>query len=148
SLGLVYDNRLIRREDVETPDRLSRWLAKEFPLFSRDLDTRRIVDQGSFRDFSYDCAQTINADRWAISGEAGRFTDPFYSPGSDLISIHNTLIVNAIRRDSTDGVRSSELLMRTLYQATVPTYAVSYNVLGDQEAFILKYTWELSVYFS
>ena len=38
--------------------------------------------------------------------------------------------------------------MRAAYQATVPTYAVSYNVLGDQEAFILKYTWELSIYFS
>jgi len=39
-------------------------------------------------------------------------------------------------------------MMRTAYQATVPTYAVSYDVLGDQEAFVLKYTWELSVYFS
>jgi len=27
----------------------------------------------------------------------------------------------------------------------VPSYAVSYDALGDQEAFSLKYTWELTV---
>ena len=98
SLGLVYDNRLVRRQDVETPERLCNWLSREFPLFTADLAGRRILDQGSFRDFSYDCAQTISAERWALSGEAGRFTDPFYSPGSDLISIHNTLIVTRSSR--------------------------------------------------
>lgn len=149
SLGLVYDNRLVRREEVETPERLCAWLERCFPLFTRDLATRRIVDRGSFRDFSYDCAQTISAERWALSGEAGRFTDPFYSPGSDLISIHNTLIVDAIVRGDAEGTaRTYEQLMRAAYQATVPTYAISYNVLGDQEAFVLKYAWELSVYFA
>lgn len=29
----------------------------------------------------------------------------------------------------------------------VPSYAVSYDCLGDQEAFSLKYSWELAVYF-
>lgn len=149
SLGLVYDNRLVRRQEVETPQRLCEWLARKFPLFTADLEQRHILDQGSFRDFSYDCAQTISAERWALSGEAGRFTDPFYSPGSDLISIHNTLIVHAIQQsDATAACRVADQLMRAAYQATVPTYAVSYNVLGDQEAFVLKYTWELSVYFS
>jgi flavin-dependent dehydrogenase len=149
SLGLVYDNRLIPRQEVETPELLCNWLRREFPLFSADLAQRTIIDRGSYRDFSYDCAQTISAERWAISGEAGRFTDPFYSPGSDLISIHNTLIAHAIEQDDAAGTsRIYEHLMRAAYQATVPTYAVSYNVLGDQEAFILKYTWELSVYFS
>src|SRR5204863_6919658 len=50
--------------------------------------------------------------------------------------------------DASGAARIYEQLMRTAYQATVPTYAVSYDVLGDQEAFVLKYTWELSVYFA
>ena len=29
----------------------------------------------------------------------------------------------------------------------VPSYAVTYNCLGDQECFTMKYTWELAVYF-
>jgi hypothetical protein len=40
-----------------------------------------------------------------------------------------------------------EPLMKVLYDAYVPSYAVSYDVLGDQEVFTLKYTWELAVYF-
>ena len=37
--------------------------------------------------------------------------------------------------------------MRVMYESYVPSYAVSYDCLGDQEAFTLKYTWELAVYF-
>ncbi len=38
--------------------------------------------------------------------------------------------------------------MESMYNSLLPTYASSYDVLGDQEAFVLKYTWELSVYFA
>jgi hypothetical protein len=38
--------------------------------------------------------------------------------------------------------------MEAVYEAYVPTYAVSYDALGDQEAFSLKYTWELAIYFA
>src|SRR5262249_31441905 len=84
-------------------------------------------------------------------GEAGRFTDPLYSPGSDLIAVYNTLITDAILTD--DGGELAvkcqvyERLMRAFYQGTVPSYAAGYDTLGDQEAFTLKYVWELSVYF-
>src|SRR5207249_11551451 len=40
-----------------------------------------------------------------------------------------------------------ETLVRSLYQAYIPSYEISYDVLGDQEVFILKYTWELAIYF-
>ena len=50
---------------------------------------RKIVDWGGYRDFSYDCAKTLG-HRWALTGEAGRFSDPLYSPGGDLIAIYNT----------------------------------------------------------
>src|SRR5262249_50803150 len=85
------------------------------------------------------------------SGEAGRFTDPLYSPGSDLISMHNTLITDAILNAAPGELpgkcRLYEILMRTFYQATVPGYALTYDLLGDQESFALKYTWELAIYF-
>ena len=152
SLGLVYDNRLIAHEEVWTSEKLMDWICREFPLFEADLRRRRILDHSTIRDFSYDCVQTISAQRWALSGEAGRFTDPLYSPGSDLISMHNTLIADAILTDDpaelSRKARLYEQLMRAFYQATVPTYATSYDTLGDQEAFVLKYVWELSVYFS
>lgn len=152
SLGLVYDNRLISHKDVGTTERLIDWICERFPLFERDLRQRKILDQSSYKSFSHGCEQTINKARWAMSGESGRFTDPLYSPGSDFIAFHNTLIVDAIATDNAQELESKcnfyELMMRSFYESLIPTYAISYDALGDQEAFSIKYTWELSVYFS
>ena len=152
SLGLVYDNTLIPREEVATPEKLIAWICREFPLFERDLPHRKVVDWGGYRDFSFDCAQTISPAKWALCGEAGRFTDPLYSPGGDLISIYNTLIADAIlNTDDADLLAKTQIyeeLMRAVYSAYVPSFAVSYDTLGDPEPYVLKYTWELTVYFA
>jgi flavin-dependent dehydrogenase len=152
SLGLVYDKAIIDQDDVFSVEKATRWVCERFPCFARDLPNREVLDFGGYRDFSYDCAQTISSARWAMTGEAGRFTDPLYSPGSDLIAIYNTLVVDAIRTDDPAELSAKcslyEQLERAVYQAYVPTYAASYDCLGDQECFSLKYTWELTVYFA
>ena len=152
SLGLVYDNARIPEDQVSSAEKVVSWICERFPLFARELPKRKIVDQGMFRDFAYDCGQTISADRWALSGEAGRFTDPLYSPGGDLIALYNTLIVDAILTDDANilaiKVRIYELLMWAFYEAYVPSYSVSYDVLGDQECYAMKYGWELTIYFT
>jgi 2-polyprenyl-6-methoxyphenol hydroxylase-like FAD-dependent oxidoreductase len=152
SLGLVYDREKISTEDVSTPEKVIDWVCNEFPLFSRDLKTRKVLDRGMFADFSYDCLQTISAHRWAIAGEAGRFTDPLYSSGGDLIALYNTLITDCILTGDEGNLNRKvavyEVLMRALYQAYVPSYSTSYDVLGDQECFALKYAWELTIYFA
>jgi hypothetical protein len=155
SLGLVFDTSVIDPSDVFSVEKATEWVCREHPLFARDLPEREVLDFGGFRSYSHDCTQTISVDRWALAGEAGRFSDPLYSPGSDLISIYNTLIVKAIESsDLDDGgeelasrCRSAEQIMRAVYSAYVPSYAVSYDTLGDQETFSLKYTWELATYF-
>lgn len=152
SLGLVYDTNLVAHEDVNTPEKLIKWVCREFPLFERDLPNRKITDHSSLRDYSYDCKQTISPQKWAMSGEAGRFTDPLYSPGGDLISLYNTLITDAILNGNEENLQKKckfyEQLMRSFYGAYVPSYALSYDALGDQETMTLKYGWELSIYFA
>jgi flavin-dependent dehydrogenase len=152
SLGLVFDNRLIPYDRVSSARKLVDWVCQEFPLFARDLPHRQVLHHAGYRDFAFDCTQTISADRWAMSGEAGRFSDPLYSPGGDLISLYNTLIVDAILTEDEEELRRKtaiyEQMMRGFYEAYVPGFALSYNALGDQEAFSLKYTWELTIYFA
>ena len=152
SLGLVYDNQIFPRERVDTLEKLIAWVCEEFPLFARDLPYRQVLHHTALKDFAYDCAQTISPARWALAGEAGRFTDPLYSPGGDLISIYNTFITDAIRTDSdAELVQKCDLyeqLMQAVYQAYVPSYAISYDALGDQECFTMKYSWELAIYFA
>lgn len=151
SLGLVYDTSIIDHGDVFSVEKATAWICERFPLFARDLPQRTVLDFAGFRDFAHDCAQTIDPGRWAMAGEAGRFTDPLYSPGSDLIAIYNSLIVDAIQSDP-EALRAKcpqyENLMRAIYAAYVPSYATSYDALGDQEAFVIKYTWELTIYFA
>lgn len=152
SLGLVYDNQLIPRERIDTIEKLIEWVCEEFPLFRRDLPYRRVLHHTALKDFAHDCVQTISPARWAIAGEAGRFTDPLYSPGGDLISLYNTFITDAVQTEDdavlAEKCRLYEQMMEVVYEAYVPTYAISYDALGDQEAFTLKYTWELAIYFS
>ncbi len=151
SLGLVYDNRIVPREEVATPEKAIEWICRRHPLFARDLPRRRIVDQSGFVCFAHDCVQTLSAQRWAMCGEACRFSDPLYSPGGDLISMYNTLIVDAILTEDRSRlpgkVRLYEQLARSIYEAYLPSFAVSYETLGDQETFSLRYVWELAIYF-
>jgi 2-polyprenyl-6-methoxyphenol hydroxylase-like FAD-dependent oxidoreductase len=152
SLGLVYDSRVVPRGRVDTLEKLIAWVCEEFPLFARDLPYRRVLHHTALKDFAHDCQQTISPARWAIAGEAGRFTDPLYSPGGDLISLYNTFITDAIQTEDdselAEKCRLYEQMMEAVYDAYVPTYAISYDALGDQEAFSLKYAWELAIYFA
>jgi len=151
SLGLVFEHASVNPEEVSSAKKMIEWVCKDWPMFARDLPNRKVVDEGRYVSYAFDCKQTISADRWALAGEAGRFTDPLYSPGSDLIAIYNTLIVDAITTDNKElleqKVALAEQIERAMYEAYVPTYELSYNALGDQEAFTLKYTWELAIYF-
>ncbi|MGA2213995.1 MAG: hypothetical protein ABSH31_12035 [Bryobacteraceae bacterium] len=151
SLGLVYDHAVVNPEEVSNGRKMLDWVSKDWPLFAEDFKNRKIVDEGRFVDFSYDSQQTISPRRWAITGEAGRFSDPLYSPGSDLIAIYNTLIVDAIQtRDQSRFEAKCEFyeqIMRITYESYVPSFLLSYNCLGDPETLTLKYTFELATYF-
>ena len=85
-------------------------------------------------------------------GEAGRWTDPLYSPGGDVIAIYNTLVTDSILTPDQEELDAKvplyEELEKAVYAAYVPSFAVSYDCLGDQEAYSLKYTWELTIYFA
>ncbi|GAB4125663.1 MAG: tryptophan 7-halogenase [Acidobacteriota bacterium] len=152
SLGLVYEREQFDENRVSTPEKLIQWACEEFPLFQRDLPNRRILDAARLLSYAYDCRQTISPSKWGMAGMAGRFTDPLYSPGSDLISLYNSMLVDSIlSKDQEELNRKCEIyepLMKIFYEAYVPSYAVSYNALGDQEVFSLKYSWELAIYFS
>jgi flavin-dependent dehydrogenase len=152
SLGLVFDPEVVDPKDVMSVEKATEWVCRRFPLLARDLPQREVLDSSGFRSFSYDCAHTLSSERWAMSGEAGRFSDPLYSPGSDLIAIHNTLIVDAIRAEDPERraarCRTYEALLKAVYQAYMPSYSPGYTALGDPEIFALKYAWELAVYFA
>lgn len=152
SLGLVFDSANVAFKDVSSAEKLVEWICREYPLFARDLPNRKILHHSGLQSFALDNGQMLSPERWALCGEACRFTDPLYSPGGDLISTYNTLITDAIltsdQRELESKIRFYEPLARAIYEAYVPSFSVSYNTLGDQECFSLRYVWELTIYFA
>ncbi len=151
SIGLVFDHQVLDPAEVSNSTKMLDFICRKWPLFQRDLPQRRVLDEGRYVSYSYDAKQTISAQRWALAGESGRFSDPLYSPGADLITILNLFIGDAIATDDPEKLalkcRLYEQAARAIYESYLPSYSISYNCLGDQEAFSLKYTWELAVYF-
>ncbi len=95
SVGVVYDKDRIpdgprSREEMEA-------------FLERHRAPRDLMKGAVFEDFRsyahlpFHSDTYFSTDRWAVTGEAGAFTDPFYSPGSDFIATANELITGIDR---------------------------------------------------
>jgi flavin-dependent dehydrogenase len=98
SVGIVADPSLHPLEKINSFDKAMDWFKTHQPRLFDELDGKRhlLQDFAFFKRFSYGCKQVFSAQRWALTGEAGLFLDPFYSPGSDFIAIGNTYITELI----------------------------------------------------
>ena len=101
SVGIVADPKYHPIDRMDSFEKAMDWLQEFQPALYDDLDGKRdkLQDFAFFKRFSYDCKQIFSEQRWALAGEAGRFLDPFYSPGSDFIAIGNTYITELVARD-------------------------------------------------
>lgn len=153
SVGIVADPALHPLERMNTFDKAMEWLAEFQPLLFDALDTRRelLQDFAFFKRFSYGCKQVFSSDRWALTGEAGLFIDPFYSPGSDFIAISNTYISELISLDR-QGVRlrarasAFDQVFHSFYEGTLALYLNQYPIFGDPEVLPVKVVWDYAYY--
>jgi len=153
SVGIVADPKLHPLESFDTFDKAMRWLQLHQPRLFDELDDKRALlqDFAFFRNYSYGCAQVFSADRWALTGEAGVFLDPFYSPGSDFIGIGNTYITELIATDRAGrpiGARARlyDQIYQSFYDNTLALYADQYSIFGDPEVLPVKVIWDYTYY--
>ena len=155
SVGIVADPKYHPLERMNSFDKAMDWLREFQPALFDDLDGKRdkLQDFAFFKRFSYDCTQVFSEHRWALAGEAGRFLDPFYSPGSDFIAIGNTYITELIARDRA-GQRLAahtqvyEQIFRSFYDSTLALYVDQYGLFGDPEVLPTKVIWDYTYYWS
>jgi flavin-dependent dehydrogenase len=155
SVGIVADPAYHPSERMDTFDKAMDWLREHQPRLFDELDPRRdaLQDFAFFRRFSYDCRQVFSADRWALAGEAGRFLDPFYSPGSDFIAIGNTYITELVMLDRAGKrfgahVQVFEQIFKSFYDSTLALYRGQYGLFGDPEVLPTKIIWDYTYYWS
>jgi flavin-dependent dehydrogenase len=153
SVGIVADARTHPLSTMNSYDKALAWFEHHQPLIAEHLEGKRhlLQDFCALRNFSYGCKQVFSGERWALTGEAGVFLDPFYSPGSDFIAIGNTYITDLIVRER-DGesisgrARIYEQLYFSFYQSTLALYEDQYGLFGDPEVLPTKVIWDYTYY--
>jgi flavin-dependent dehydrogenase len=155
SLGIVCDAKLHPLETMNTHDKAMAWLREHQPQVAASLDKpeHTLQDFLFLRHFSYGCKQVFSADRWALTGEAGLFLDPFYSPGSDFIAISNTYICDLIARDRAGAsfapyAQIYEQLYFSFYENTLSLFQDQYPLFGDAQVMPVKVIWDYTFYWA
>jgi flavin-dependent dehydrogenase len=155
SLGIVCDARMHPLDTMDTHDKAMAWLYQHQPRVAASIDTpaHALQDYMSMRHFSHGCKQVFSADRWALTGEAGVFLDPFYSPGSDFIAISNGYICDMIERDRAGKSFAAhaqiyQQLYFSFYENTLTLYQDQYPLFGDALVMPLKVIWDYTYYWS
>ncbi|TWH99968.1 flavin-dependent dehydrogenase [Luteimonas cucumeris] len=155
SLGIVCDAKMHPLDTMNTHDKAMAWLCRHQPRVFESIDKpeHALQDFLFLRHFSYGCKQVFSGDRWALTGEAGLFLDPFYSPGSDFIAISNTYVCDLIAKDRA-GVPFApyaeiyQQLYFSFYESTLTLYQDQYPIFGDPQVMPLKVLWDYAYYWA
>ena len=153
SIGIVADPRYHALERINTLEESLTWLARHEPRLGAALERHEVLDFGFLRHFSHDCERIFSDERWALTGEAGVFLDPLYSPGTDFIAISNSFISDLVARDRAGEdiqvrSRALETVYRSLYDNTLSIYQGLYGGFGSVRFMALKSTWDYCYYWS
>jgi hypothetical protein len=153
SVGIVADAKLHPLATMNTFEKAMEWLKVHQPRLFDALDDKRdlLQDFAFLRRFSYGCKQLFSAERWALTGEAGLFLDPFYSPGTDFIAIANTYICELVGRDRAGRPLDAhaqvfDQIFHSFYESTLALYRDQYPIFGDPEVLPIKVIWDYTYY--
>lgn len=155
SIGIVADGDLHPYQTMNRFDKAMAWLHRYEPQCGELLEAHRgeLDDFLGLHHFAHGCAQVYSGDRWALVGEAGVFTDPFYSPGSDFISISNDLAAELIARDRRGEPIAQHAayfnrMYLLLFQAFHRLYDGQYPIMGNAQVMTVKVAWDNACYWA
>ena len=147
SVGLVFDASRLDVSSVNTHEKLMDWLSAEHPLLTAHLQDREILDFHVLKDYAVSSEQMFSPDGWMLSGDAGVFADPFYSPGADFIGFANGFICDLIARDAAaDRWQAYQQHFLTFFSNTLSLYRGQYGGFGDRNMMLMKTLWDYTYY--
>lgn len=153
SVGIVADPRFHDFSSFNKLDKAYEWLESNEPLCFKHLVDKKedVLDFKVLKKYSYETKQFYSADKWGLVGEAGAFLDPFYSPGTDFISMSNSWVNDLIVRD----FRGEDIYTRSiiydkvhtkLFENWIPIYLEKYELFDNAQVMCVKITWDFAVY--
>lgn len=151
SVGIVIDGKMHSYADMNTLPKAKEWIRKEYPIVADRVEEYEVMDFLGLRNYSYSSKQIYSEDRWACTGEAGVFPDPFYSPGSNLIGLSNSIITQLISDDlvkgtlSADRIRFYNLFVISQNEWYIYDIQSSYAYFGIPQVESMSHTWDIIV---
>ncbi|MCB9596124.1 MAG: tryptophan 7-halogenase [Sandaracinaceae bacterium] len=152
SVGLVGEKDVFRR-GIRTKDGFLEFLREHRAVASMIEDVEGLDLEG-FTQLSYATKRFFHgAERWALLGDAAAFPDPFYSPGSDFISLECEYVTDLVRRDLAgedvaDRARTYDAFMQFRFEATMLLYRDLYPCFGSYDLMRVKLNFDLGCYYN
>ena len=153
SIGIVADPRFHPFERINTLEAALGWLDEHEPLVADAVRSRPddVEDFLRIEHYSHASKRMYSPDRWGLTGDAGCFLDPFYSPGSDFIAIANGCNADLIVRDlSGESIEAraeafNEMFLEEFHRV-LRNYTRQYEVWGNPTVMSVKLGWDIFMY--
>lgn len=153
SIGIVAREDFFPFDEYNTYEKSQLWLQKHEPLLWERIRDLQPVDFQCLRHYSYNAKKVYSIDRWACTGDAAVFSDPFLSPGIDQAGFGNTLITEMIKRDYYETLDArtvenfSEVFL-AFHNGTAWITQPPYAYYGDWLVCGVKLVWDIMRGFS
>lgn len=153
SIGIVADPRIHPLDSFNTRDKAMRWIAENEPRCAEALANagHEWLDFRVLKSLAYHSRKFFSHERWAVTGEAGAFLDPLYSPGTDFIALSNTWISDLIQREMQgEDIRLRAKLYTYVYKTLIANwvsiYQNKYLLMGKPQTMMVKIFWDFATY--
>jgi flavin-dependent dehydrogenase len=154
SVGLVGEP-ANREPAVRTAEGFRAFLMRHRAV-SQLLEPAKLLDVGSYTQIAYATRRFFSHDRFALVGEAASAADPFYSPGTDFISLECDFLTDLVCRDTLGETESAlrercdlyDHFMQFRHEATLHLYRGLYGAMGSFELMCLKWDFDIGCYYN
>jgi len=148
SIGIVARQDIHPLKNYHNYELASQWLTENEPILAFHLKDQQPKDFRKMPKYSYSSKQVFSAERWACIGEAGLFSDPFYSPGTDIIGFGNSLTTQLIELDFENRLEKKKVEDANQFYLTYNdgiTFSNQnvYNCLGNGTVMTMKFIWDV-----
>jgi len=155
SFGIVADGDMHPYDRINRFERAMDWLREFEPQCAAVMERHadRLEDFLALKHFAHSCQRVFSPNRWALVGEAGVFTDPFYSPGSDFIAMGNDYVTDLIVRETAgesiaERAESFNTMYLRLFDAFIRLYDGQYPIMGNAQVMTAKVSWDNATYWA
>ncbi|HXB34445.1 MAG TPA: NAD(P)/FAD-dependent oxidoreductase [Puia sp.] len=151
SVGIVVDENLHDYTEFNNLQKALDWIKQKDPFIASKIENFEVMDFLGLRNYSYSSKQVFSENRWACTGEAALFPDPFYSPGSNLIGYSNSIITQLITKCLSTGEINKDriefynqfIIMQNDW--LVADIQSAYPYFGNSQVESLRYIWDIFV---